>query len=257
MILKQFAVDIANSFTKWSLWRGGGGSSTLAELEDVTITTPQADEVLQFDGDKWINAIVESGASLGGKVEYITQIGVLPIPIQYSNYDIIIFIVPSTDNVQILGTMVSNSENLPKQLQIPITNNSRVVISNTNMITERPAYCGNVLVYGVKFAPIEPNLHEYSTQEKVIGTWIDSKPIYEKTIFTNNSNTDLSELNIETVIDYYFSNTNRWYAPSNYYGSSTDRYISYYDKDSKNIVISSGWGFINTYITIQYTKTTE
>ena len=56
-ILKQKLIDIANGFTKYNLWKGGGsgGSSTLSELTDVTFTNLQANEVLKYNGSVWVN----------------------------------------------------------------------------------------------------------------------------------------------------------------------------------------------------------
>ena len=83
--LKQVATDMANAFTRFGLWKGGGsgGSSALSEMTDVTFTDLQKNDVLIYNGSVWVN--------------------------------------------------------------------------------------GN-------------NLHDYSTEEKIVGTWIDGKPIYEKVI---------------------------------------------------------------------------
>ena len=41
MILKQTAIDIANAFNKWNLWKSGGGGSTTFAIPDYSnlITT--------------------------------------------------------------------------------------------------------------------------------------------------------------------------------------------------------------------------
>ena len=56
-ILKQKLIDIANGFTKYNLWKGGGssGSSNLSELTDVTLTDLQANDVLKYNGSVWVN----------------------------------------------------------------------------------------------------------------------------------------------------------------------------------------------------------
>lgn len=57
-ILKQKLIDIANGFTKYGLWKGGGsgGSSSLSEMTDVTFTDLQANDVLKYNGSVWINS---------------------------------------------------------------------------------------------------------------------------------------------------------------------------------------------------------
>ena len=102
-ILKQKLIDIANGFTKYGLWKGGGsgGSSALSDMNDVTFSNLQANDILKYNGSVWIN---------------------------------------------------------------------------------------------------DDNLHEYSTEEKIVGKWIDGKPIYEKTYILNNVNL-LSNNNIFDTIE--------------------------------------------------------
>ena len=58
-----------NATSKWvNGTGGGGGSSTLAGLQDVTITSPTSGQVLYFDGDEWIN---HEG---GGAVPYTQEV---------------------------------------------------------------------------------------------------------------------------------------------------------------------------------------
>ena len=56
-ILKQKLIDIANGFTKYGLWKGGGsgGSSSLSEMTDVTFTNLQTNDVLKYNGSFWVN----------------------------------------------------------------------------------------------------------------------------------------------------------------------------------------------------------
>ena len=53
-MLKQKLIDIANGFTKYGLWKGGG-SSNLSELNDVTLTNLQKNDVLTYNGSEWVN----------------------------------------------------------------------------------------------------------------------------------------------------------------------------------------------------------
>jgi len=64
-------------------------------------------------------------------------------------------------------------------------------------------------------AVIIGDANNYSTTEKVIGKWIDGKPIYQKTIFTTESLTentwlitDESGTNIDNVFDSYYIRLN-------------------------------------------------
>ena len=165
-ILKQKLIDIANGFTKYGLWKGGGsgGSSALSELTDVTLTDLQANDVLKYNGNVWVN---------------------------------------------------------------------------------------------------DDNLHEYSTEEKVVGKWIDGKAIYEKVIYVENfiiGNNEITLENLDTIINYsgnliltdypgykrsfpYLQNNNTNKVVINYY-------------NNEKFVVASAFKCNTIYITIQYTKTT-
>lgn len=56
--IKDKVIDIINNGGG-----GGGGKSNLSELNDVTITSASADQVLKFNGTKWVNG-VGGGAEL-------------------------------------------------------------------------------------------------------------------------------------------------------------------------------------------------
>ena len=45
---------------------------------------------------------------------------------------------------------------------------------------------GKLILNGKEYAGSGSEWHEYSTEERVVGKWIDGKPIYEKTISKTN-----------------------------------------------------------------------
>lgn len=106
----------------------------------------------------------------------------------------------------------------------------------------------------------------YSTDEKVIGRWIDGKPLYQKTVnvdvyTTGNIPKDgnsiaipnlRAELNIENVIIGYLSRTNCYTNPA----------ILWIDANSNQLMIEGTdtmaySSSIIRYLTIRYTKTTD
>ncbi len=122
-------------------------------------------------------------------------------------------------------------------------------------------------------------LHEYSTQEKVVGTWIDGKPIYEKTFHCNNFNVSntISYTNImlRAGIDQCISATGTmlWDYDQSYANKLRLPFIMCLNGAFINIDIientnsdyfqirawrSSGSTNVgNVYVTLQYTKTTD
>ena len=108
--------------------------------------------------------------------------------------------------------------------------------------------------------------HHYSTSEKVIGTWIDGKPLYEKTVHigamtkdTSWHSTNHNISNFKDLIDMkgIAKGSGEWYSfnvfrPVTSIGImlyATTTYIGYMNNYSDNIS--------DSYVTIQYTKTTD
>lgn len=102
----------------------------------------------------------------------------------------------------------------------------------------------------------------YSTDEHVIGTWIDGKTLYEKTLEFNNlavavndwTNLNAGLSNIRQMVStksYYNWGNTRWSDASAYFRLMYDNQNLYYYTTN----ITSG--VINAYVTIQYTKTTD
>lgn len=158
-MLKQKLIDIANGFTKYGLWKGGGsgGSSALSEMTDVSFTNLQANDILKYNGSLWVN---------------------------------------------------------------------------------------------------DKNLHEYSTEEKIVGKWIDDKPIYQKSYFIQNTvvlNTNwVSIIQISENVKYLVYSM--IYDPNYYNNMYLIRYREGYLEGFAPLTIGIN---SNSYVTIQYTKTTD
>lgn len=111
------------------------------------------------------------------------------------------------------------------------------------------------------------NFDSYSTsQETMVGTWTNNKPIYRKVIQTTTtagenriSRSTLSS-NIETFtkIDGYTIQPNTGIVvPISYYNNSADWANYYIRTDYIVLRTGSNYGFGSTYITFEYTKTTD
>lgn len=103
----------------------------------------------------------------------------------------------------------------------------------------------------------------YSLEEQVIGTWIDGKPLYQKTfIITSPSvikkeciySTDLTDIDTIWVTDGFLKHSS--YSFSINYG--TDITTSVCADGSIYIYLTSqAYTNLETYITVRYTKATE
>lgn len=115
---------------------------------------------------------------------------------------------------------------------------------------------GNLLFDGKE---ISGGLHKYSTEEQIVGKWIDGKPIYEKTYILNNTTLSTGNNIFDTIENVKIINSN---------GRINNYSIPYADggeyimciQSNNEIGLWSNKGFYNQstniILTIQYTKTT-
>lgn len=116
------------------------------------------------------------------------------------------------------------------------------------------------------------NIGKYSTDEIRVGTWIDDKPIYQKTFKITNLTMgdkdvtyDMGIGTIDTIIDIKYTlhalqNSDFYDVSGNWYWSSAgnSHYVIYNPTDKKiHYLLGSMWiSNANNYIifTVQYTK---
>lgn len=116
------------------------------------------------------------------------------------------------------------------------------------------------------------NMYNFSTEEKVVGKWVDGKPLYRKTlIFTDtiNSGSLLEKHHGIKNVRFIFPdlsasfmlNTNGtgWPLPlTNYYGNFDNRVGLHIDETDIMMYADTGWGSGWTkVVTALYTKTTD
>ena len=121
-----------------------------------------------------------------------------------------------------------------------------------------------------------PSIHavnelvNYSTTEKIVGKWIDNKPVYKKVILTttpaektNAEIYDCTNENIDTLIkcdSLIISSVSGDILNGNYYYSDTNNCCVFYNSMDKsiNMQLNSDMYHSETcYILLEYTKTTD
>ena len=128
---------------------------------------------------------------------------------------------------------------------------------------------GNLLFNG---KGINGDLHNYSTEEQVVGTWIDGKPLYEKTFKTTvnvtGSTEYFSNVIVEDAEEYFIENA---FCTENENGTGAIQMIGSvnfngnYDYNITSFNLNTGrWWIIRgggtspyTTIIVRYTKTTD
>lgn len=130
------------------------------------------------------------------------------------------------------------------------------------------AYCIPVAIYGVNMS-VTPTSSEidYSTDEQMIGHWINGKPLYQKTmqvkapaITTDGTWGQLKTAHNIANVDTRVSCVINGSAVIHMFGNGNAvRYLaSYFDTTDISIRTNSiNYSNANVYVTIQYTKTTD
>ena len=161
------------------------------------------------------------------------------------------------DTVQIKGLSISDD-----------STNQKTVIEGVGLNSDS---LDDITSGSVNNIFVQPS-YDYSTTEKIIGKWVDGKPIYQKTIVgttpgsinTQGVIANLSSWNIDKVIDIKGcfndnqSGSNAWMT-INYY-LQANNYAMVHLNGNHILTMQIGWStHVNKplFITILYTKTTD
>lgn len=190
----------------------------------------------------------------------------------YANYDIIVSMIEPLENYptqQKFDFMLKGAESLTGGMAENGTYIASYRLNNWNGTSvyfrrdNNPSNWNITLrkIWGIKFITQQ---HEYSTEEKVVGTWIDGKPIYQKVIHVDNfiiGNNEIPLENLDTIINYsgnlIFTDYPGYKRVFPYVqNNSTTKVIINHYNDTK-FVVASGFNCNTIDIILQYTKTTD
>ena len=110
----------------------------------------------------------------------------------------------------------------------------------------------------------------YSTEEQVVGKWINGKTLYRKTLFTSLNSSTSGELGSINDVDYinvvngctiFINGSNTYYVPISTYETSTNFSKFFIQKNTSTNKANIKWAGNSTtgtiYATVEYTKTTD
>ena len=253
MILKQNAIDIANAFDLWNLWKGGdsplNNSGSVGIVVDTLIDTTITEELsynLNSSIDNYDMLIVTGMTHLNS-----------------SDYEQLNSVIIMKDDYYIEAV-----DGWAHSINFSISGSTRRAVFNFNEGKLNVVKIGNAVlkkIYGIKFISA---LHEYSTDEHIVGTWVDGNTIYEKTlIFENqylaNGFTNLQHgiSNIKEYITitgcYKNAEKTNLLSLSHLNTNGLNLSIGIWCENKTEIRISTGSnmaGNHNIYLTIQYTE---
>lgn len=244
-------VEGADTFVPFSF--GGGGGTKIMEQtvlwEDANHTTPlNENSVISFSDNLSNYDLIY--LKYAGNTGFNNTLIIDPKTIITNNYFILTIRYGNYHFISVACIINDNN----------ITATSDVVTHGLYTIM----YIENVI--GIKF--VSPN-HTYSTEEQVVGTWIDGKPLYQKTLelTTPGSSSseifDLTNLNVDLIqsIDGMLYEGGVYEGQYKFkipFYNSGSVFANIYIDNKKLIWVSSSY-YLNQpiLVTIQYTKTTD
>ena len=153
-----------------------------------------------------------------------------------------------------------------------ITSTKTTATNLTATYTSRPTNTSVLYCIATKDIYIDARC-DYSTSEKVVGTWIDGKPLYQKTIdcgaLPNNTTKSVTANIGNNIVDRLVNVNGSGYDPSSYItitipfvNNVTQGYSLQvvYNASTDSIQLRTGANlstYTTSYVTIQYTKTTD
>lgn len=277
---------------------GGSGASSVSELTDVELNNLSDGQILKYDAtnEKWVNADGSGGGSGDSYEETELYTGTTIVTNVTLSESFKIFDALSvrygftysgrTYYVNNIITKTTLEEALPNSNWITLgyTSDAYVFGQLTSETTFAQVYGKGYLfgIYGVKYGSGGGgNTNKYSTDETVVGEWIDGKPIYRLVIepwvngslqsgytYSNNVLTvsPFNNRDVELITDVKLINIR---SGSSGYTDVSGTSVTSQSGSNNDIVVPNTDGTIwvrisnsssnnkTVYIILEYTKTTD
>lgn len=241
---------------KWREFESGGASD-LDDLGDVEITDVADGDVLKYNAteEKWVNGEDVGGA---GRAKSSAIAPVFDPTATYAAGDRVMY----EDELYVFNTAHTGAWVAVDADKSDVDSEIPDKLTSQQMQDIKDAFSGMN-----KGAPLR--MMHYSTEEQVVGTWIDGKPLYQKTftglttpsdIYPQGKNViDVTTFNAEEIIcidGFMGGGVTNYNVPINIFVN--DDYYLCTRRDLNYIVqICNGWTNRPEVITLQYTKTTD
>ena len=150
---------------------------------------------------------------------------------------------------------------------------STLMASNISYTPKDSSWGVNNVEAAIDSLKLSKTSDNYSTEEQVVGTWIDGKPLYQKTFeiastVAGENTISTQGLDIDHVLSiwgtiYGVNNSNEFdYQINSNLATNAEENISWYRKTAQQVVIQINSTTKNqvgrtAVVTIQYTKTTD
>ena len=261
-----------SAYTEKVLYTNLDESSWVSQADGTVITL--SDDITQFDEIRFEGAFFEVNNATGHKLTHFSSVRTPKTTIVncLDNY------ADSNTNPLQWQAIVdapctflwSNNQLYSYGFSLKIPTTTSVLVKTRHVTGWAATYCGITKIVGIKYDVIGGGSgHNYSTNEQIVGTWIDGSPIYEKTIqatpTTGDYAIDISALNIDVVVDLWgiskqSISAGRYHSIKVPYCYDTnDRALVYYQSDTGYLKLVGSSANINNewHIIIRYTKSSS
>lgn len=169
-----------------------------------------------------------------------------------------------------IPTVWINTNTYIRRINFADAENDMYIITESNRSTDSDQAIDNVTIQYTKTTDTTVNIgtgNDYSTDEQIIGTWIDGKPLYQKTIdfgaLPNNTTKNIAHgiTNLGKVVlisGYSYDGTNFSCLPQVNDSQINSQMLLLANSTNVSIrTTSNRSSWTETYVTLQYTKTTD
>ena len=248
-------------------------TTNLSDLGDVNISSPENEQVLKYNGSSWVNSDDDKGTEVEANPSETATDTLTSIKIDNDVYSI------EGGGSNVIANPTGTATDTLNKLQVDETiyrieggGGSADHITLTQAEYDALVEAGTVdpdAFYFISDAVLPQYWHNYSTNEQVVGTWVDGSNVYEKTIYnaggvTGNFNFPHGITNFGKLLSYEGTVSDSSFAQ---YGDiwvvpriASDGNSIAIDKVSTSSIYiinpnAFGTRLIDWYITIRYTKT--
>ena len=200
--------------------KAGGGNANEMELtwaEYLALTDEEKNNGTTY----YITDKNPTSSEKGFKSTLLATLNDQPQEIDFSNYDLILYQAYNSEvNLYSSAVFMPSFINRAGNIILSIDVTDRIIIDSTNAITLNAFNCV-IDVYGMNFvgsggecgSGLSEKYHNYSTDEQIVGTWIDGRNVYEKVINMENatwSQEIIIQENVDIIVEenlYYSDST--------------------------------------------------
>ena len=263
-----------SAYTEKVLYTNVDEDNWVSQADGTVITL--SDDITQFDEIRFEGAFFETYNDTGHKLTHFSSVKIPKTTIinclnNYADSDTnplqwqAIVDAPCT-------ILWSNNQFYSYGFSLKIPTTTSVLVKTRHVIGWAATQCGITKIVGINYDVVGGGTHQYSTEEQVVGKWIDGSPVYEKTFVINNPSTDnntithnISNLDMLISVSGFAKRADGYQQPFNFISNADDFKwnLLVLDFGSTDFVLQVGASYTSTraiskaVVILRYTKSSS